>query len=94
MQQCKKHLNNEAVEDTPQQATRNVQAVAVHAHDDAEDDVNITKVEASTHSTNASDDYAHRGTPLRTMPLYIYRMFVRRIPKPGATANTKASCHS
>eukprot|EP00972_Heterocapsa_arctica_P020335 3000991-Heterocapsa_arctica.AAC.1 len=30
-----------------------------------------------------SDDYAHRGKKLSTMPFYIYRMYVRRIPKPS-----------
>ena len=67
-----------------------MQTVAVHVPDNDQDgdgvqdgDVNISKLEACTHSTNASDDYAHRGTKLRTMPFYVYRMYVRRIPKPS-----------
>ena len=46
-----------------------MQTVAVHVPDNDQDgdgaqdgDVNISKVEACTHSTNASDDYAHRST--------------------------------
>ena len=90
MQQCKRHLNDETLEEEPQQALRNVETVAVHVSDDDQDsdsaedgNVNISKLEACTHSTNASDDYAHRGTKLRTMPFYVYRMYVRRISKPS-----------
>jgi len=50
--------------------------------DDGSDHEDIVKIEASTNSTNASDDYAHRGPKLGNLPLYIYRMYVRRIPKP------------
>ena len=98
MQQSKKLLDNETLEQEPQEALRNVQTVAVHVPNNDEDegsdddnDVDICKVEACTHSTNASDDYAHRGTKLQSMPLYVYRMYVRRIPKPSrvqATAPT------
>ena len=49
--------------------------------DDNEDD--IVKIEANTHSTNASDDYAHRGPRLGNLTLYSYRTYVRRIPKPN-----------
>ena len=95
MQQCKRHLNNEAVEDEPEQALRCVQTVAVHVPVENEDeenqdadggqdgDLNISKIEACTRSTNASDDYAHRGTKLWNMPFYVYRMCVRRIPRPS-----------
>ena len=98
VQQCKKHLNGETVEHEPQQVFRHVQTVAVHVpdfdqteqdqvDDDAQDadgaKVEIIKVEACTHSTNAADDYAHRGTKLQNMPFYIYRMYVRRIPNPS-----------
>ena len=90
MQLSKKHLNNETLEDEPQQALHSVQTVAVHVPDNDEEsdgsqngDVNISKFEAYTPSTNASDDYAHRGTKLRTMPFYVYRMYVRRTPKPS-----------
>ena len=51
--------------------------------DGGSDDVDIVKIEASTNSTNASDDYAHRGPKLGNLTLYTYRMYVRRIPKPG-----------
>ena len=95
MQQCKPHFNNEILEEEPKQALRNVQKVALHVPDndqvgdDAQDgDVNISKVEACTHSTNASDDYAHRGTKLRTVPFYAYRMYVRRISKPSRVQAT------
>jgi hypothetical protein len=40
-------------------------------------------VKACTTSTNTSDDYAHRGRKLSTMPFYVYRMYVRRIRKPS-----------
>ena len=46
-------------------------------------DVDILKVEACTHSTNSSDDYAHRGKKLWRMPFYVYRMYVHRIVRPG-----------
>ncbi len=36
-----------------------------------------------TTSTNTADDYAHRGPGLQTMPFYVYRMHVRRVPKPS-----------
>ena len=47
-----------------------------------DDNIDIVKVEAITHSTNTSDDYAHRGPKLSSLPLYVYRMYVRRIPRP------------
>ena len=66
MQQSKELLNNETRGQEPQQALGNVQTVAVHVlgtdqdGDDAQDgDVEISKVAACTHSTNASDDVAH-----------------------------------
>ena len=34
-----------------------------------------------TTNTNTADDYAHRGTPLQTMPFYVYRMRVLRKSK-------------
>ena len=61
--------------------------------DDAEsndDDVEIVGVEACTTSTNISDDFAHRGDGLQTMPFYVYRMYVRRILRP-AKAKAKDS---
>ena len=50
---------------------------------DNDTDVDILKVAACTHSTNASDDYAHRGRKLWSMPFYVYRMYVHRIAKPS-----------
>ena len=95
MQQSKKHLNNETLEEEPQQALRNVQTVAVHVPDNDEEcdgsqygGVNISKVEACTHSTNASDEYAHRGAKLRTMPFCGCRMYVRRISRPSRVRAT------
>ena len=94
LQQCKKQLNGEHVHELPQEALLKVNTVAVHAAQDNEDDEedseadaeedpgNIAKVEVCTHSTNAADDYAHRGTKLKTMPFYVYRMYVCRVRKP------------
>jgi len=48
----------------------------------------ISKAEVCTTSTNAGDDFAHRGRQLHTMPFYVYRMYVRRIPKPKAPSRT------
>ena len=52
-------------------------------HNASDQEIEIAKVEACTTSTNTSDDYAHRGSKLSTMPFYIYRMCVRRIPRPS-----------
>ena len=92
MHQCKRLLNHEAEEDQPEQVHSNVETVAVHIRDDEKKDsaeaqepgeVGIDKIEATTHSTNVSDDYAHRGSQLSTMAFYVYRMYVRRISKPS-----------
>ena len=95
MLQCKKHLNSETVECEPKQALQHVQTVTVYVPNDEQDaqggdgddaqggDVTITKIEACTHNTNASDDYAHRGTKLRSMPSHSHRMYVRHIPMPS-----------
>ena len=40
-------------------------------------------MQVCTTSTNTADDFAHRGSRLQTMPFYIYRMYVRRVPKPS-----------
>ena len=48
----------------------------------SDEDVDVVKVEACTTSTNASDDYAHRGPELASLTLYSYRMYVRRVRKP------------
>jgi len=97
MHQCKRQLNHEALqtETTPQE--RSIQAVTVRARttvdddgeeNDADDDLEILDVHASGTSTNISDDFAHRGDKLRTMPFYIYRMYVRRILRPGRARAT------
>ena len=41
--------------------------------------VEIMTTTACTTSTNAADDYAHRGRNLQAMPYYVYRMYVRRV---------------
>ena len=38
------------------------------------DDVEIVDMETCTTSTNISDDFAHRGDGLQSMPIYVYRM--------------------
>ena len=97
-QQCKQILNKDIPQEERQQEFRSIEAVTVHVAprsaddnaddddddaDDAKDNADIVKIEASTHSTNASDDYAHRGPKLGGLTLYTYRMYVRRIPKPN-----------
>ena len=93
MQQCKKILNKEIPEHDRQQEFRNVETVSVQVaatgsrpdsdNEDVKEDIDVGKIEACTHSTNTSDDYAHRGPKLSSLPLYVYRMYVRRVPKPG-----------
>ena len=93
MQQCKKILNNDIPEDDQQQEFRNVETVSVQVaatgsrpdsdDEDVKENIDVGKIEACTHSTNTSDDYAHRGPKLSSLPLYVYRMYVRRIPRPG-----------
>ncbi len=41
-------------------------------------DPKVVSMTTTTASTNAADDYAHRGRDLLAMPLYIYRMHVLR----------------
>ena len=80
-QQCKRHLNHEALEEPTDKAHHSVQVVsfqvAGHVEGEKEDqdednasdsEVEIEKVEACATSTNTSDDYAHRGKKLSTMP--------------------------
>ena len=95
MQQCKRQLNHETSENPSARAHQSVQAVcfkvAKSGQDDAgagggsesDSDVSIDQMEACTASTNASDDYAHRGSSLSAMPYYVYRMYVRRVSKPS-----------
>ena len=92
MQQCKRYLNHEvslAQEGSGSQpaAQQSIQAVTVSyrtsANDDEKEDVDIEHMQAATTSTNTSDDYAHRGGRLQTMPFYAYRMYVKRILRPS-----------
>ena len=97
MQQCKRQLNHEALHEDTSTHEQSVQAVTVRVRtsvdgdgaaqpldeEDEDDDVEIVDMHASTTSTNTSDDFAHRGRKLQTMPFYVYRMYVRRIPRPG-----------
>ena len=77
------------------QAHRSVQAVSFHVtqHGDEEEqdrvedqasdsDVSFVKLEACSASTNTSDDDAHRGRKLWSMPYYVYRMYVRHLRQP------------
>ena len=48
---------------------------------DAPEDV----IHANAGSTNACDDYAHRGDALATMSFYVYRMYVKRVARPSPT---------
>ena len=96
MQQCKRQLNHEALHEDISPQERSVQAVTVRARtsvdgdgtlqpveDGDEDDVELVDMQASTTSTNISDDFVHREEKLQTMPFYVYRMCVRRILRPG-----------
>ena len=87
LQRFKRHLNHEAVDESIDKAHPTVQAVsfqvAQHGNgkekDDHEDhatdsDGCFDKLEAITTSTNTSDDYAHRGSKLSSMPYYVYRL--------------------
>ena len=90
MHQCKRQLNHEAgVEEETPRKEQSIGAVTVRMRTteegvgdanqpaDAEsndDDVEILDVEACTTSTNISDDFAHRGAGLQTMPFYVYRI--------------------
>ena len=96
MQQCKRMLNNETVLEDSLPEHQSVQTVTVQLHastddvggapqptDDDDDDIEVVDMAACTTSTNTADDYAHRGLKLQTMPFYVYRMYVRRIPRRG-----------
>ena len=51
--------------------------------EDSDEEIVIEDVQACTSSTNIADNYAHRRIKLQCMPFYVYRMYVRRIRKPG-----------
>ena len=110
MQHCKRQLNRDAnVEQDTARTERSIEAVTVRmrtadegvggAHQPAiaeSDDVGVYVVdmEACTTSTNISDDFAHRGDGLQTMPFYVYRMYVRRILRPGKASATDPTIFS
>ncbi len=48
------------------------------------EDVDVIEAVSSTSSTNAADDFAHRGPTLQSMPNYICRMYVTRIRRRAA----------
>ena len=90
MQQCKRQLNGEAPLDDISPNELAVQTVEVklcteqHSADGvpqpidpAEDVVEVEEMNVFTTSTNVSDDYAHRGSQLQSMPYYVYRMYVK-----------------
>eukprot|EP00812_Abedinium_dasypus_P007843 NODE_1_length_8589_cov_4.556480.p1 GENE.NODE_1_length_8589_cov_4.556480~~NODE_1_length_8589_cov_4.556480.p1 ORF type:complete len:2586 (+),score=446.46 NODE_1_length_8589_cov_4.556480:571-8328(+) len=98
MHECQRHLNGETTEEPVDGANLSVQAVSFHvanqgegvcepSDDGADSDVDIEKIEACTTSTNASDDYAHRGQKLSAMCFYVYRMYVRRVRKRSPAPN-------
>ena len=53
------------------------------AGDEQADCAEIEDVQVVPTSTDTPDDFTHRGPGLQTMPFYIYRMYVRRVPKPS-----------
>ena len=57
----------------------------------ADDNLEVVGIDTCTTSTNRSDDYTHRGLPLHTMPLYVYTMYVRRVPR-RAGSKAKGPC--
>ena len=99
MQECKRQLNNEMPAVDASRGQHSVQAVTVQMRmtgtdtdgviqpgiikEDSDEEIVIEDVQACTSSTNTADDYAHRGIKLQCMPFYVYRMYVRRIRKPG-----------
>jgi len=99
MQHCKRRLNGERPPDDISQNEVAVQTVQVKLSmeldsadgvpqpiDEAEDDVEVEEMSVFTTSTNVSDDYAHRGSQLQSMPYYVYRMYVKRVPRKGRAA--------
>ena len=94
MQQCKRVLNKEAPLEDIAQGQQSIQTARLQLRTPADDqggaaqpagdDVEVTEMDVVTTSTNTSDDYTHRGLQLQTMPVYVYIMFVRRVPRRGA----------
>ncbi len=90
MQHCKRSLDGEAVGEASQrthQSTRR-QAVSLQtsgavAEGDDDGAVVVDKVEAVAASTKAPDDYMQRSAHLRSMCLYVYRMYVRQVHRPS-----------
>ena len=64
-------------------AEEGCEAAATGGHSGAE---NVVAMSTTTASTNAADDYTHRGDALLAMPLYFYRMHVVRNLRGHSTA--------
>ena len=64
-------------------AEEGCEAAATGGHSGAE---NVVAMSTTTASTNAADDYTHRGKDLLAMPLYFYRMHVVRNLRGHSTA--------
>ena len=59
-------------------------------HERDNPDFEVVETTAATTSTNTTDDYAHRGPLLQSMPLYVYRMHVFRVKKaPDGNASVR-----
>ena len=83
MHQCKRVLNGDPLEERVDPEHLAIQTVSVRVAPEQDEenadpnDAQDEAVHANTTSTNASDDYAHRGDVLAPMPYYVYRMYVR-----------------
>jgi hypothetical protein len=95
MQQCKRVVNKEAPLEDIAQGQQSIQTARLWlrtpaddqggAAQPADDDVEVIGMDTCTTSTNTSDDFTHRGPQLQTMPLYVYIMYVRRVPSRGVS---------
>ncbi len=98
MQQIKRVLNKEAPLENLAQGQQSMQTVTVQlqvpnddqgggfqpTRDDG-DDGEVIGIDVCTTSTNTSDDYTHRGLQLQSIPIYVYKMYVRRVPRRAAS---------
>ena len=67
--------------DAPEPAEDGASLQLAEDGDASQPAVEVTAVDVDTTSTNTSDDYAHRGIKLQSMPFYVYRMYVLRVPR-------------
>ena len=67
--------------DAPEPAEDGASLQLAEDGDASQPAVEVTAVDVDTTSTNTSDDYAHRGIKLQSMPFYVYRMYVMRVPR-------------